>query len=164
MGQNKAKELLEELEDQFHSIQAKIAKAKDSYLNKHHKEHQTAQLKYTRAKKKVEDARKKVARDASKLGKSGTQAAQNQLKKTKAAAALLGESLGEARDIMATTEGKLSNAKPFEKKLAARAKALAAFEKDWEMKQKAADKAKVDRAKKRKSEAKKKKAEAKSAA
>ncbi len=110
----------------------------------------------------MDDASKKVARDASRLGKSGTQAAQNQLKKTKAAAALLGESLGEAKDIMATAQGKLSTAKPFEKKLAARAKALAAFEKDWDQKQKAAEKAKVDRAKKRKSEAKKKKSEAKS--
>ena len=163
MSQNKAKELLEDLEDQFHSIQAKIAKAKDSYLSRHHKEHQTAQLKYQRTKKKMDDARKKVARDATRLGKSGTQAAKNQLKKTKAAAVLLGESLGEARDIMSTTEGKLSTAKPFEKKLAARAKALAAFEKDWEMKQQAAEKAKVDRAKKRKSDAKKKKTEAKSA-
>ena len=69
MSQNKAKDLLEELEDQFHSIQAKIAKAKDSYLAKYHKEHQTAQLKYQRTKKKVDDARKKVARDASKLGR-----------------------------------------------------------------------------------------------
>lgn len=162
MSQNKAKELLEELEGQFHSIQSKIGKAKDSYLAKHHKEHQTAQLKYQRAKKKVDDASKKVARDASKLGKSGSQAAKNQLKKTRAAASLLGEALGEARDIMATAQGKLSTAKPFEKKLAARAKALAAFEKDWDQKEKAAEKAKTDRAKKRKA-ATKKKAEVKSA-
>ncbi len=111
----------------------------------------------------MDEASKKVARDASKLGKSGSRAAQNQLKKTRAAAALLGEALGEARDIMATAQGKLSTAKPFEKKLAARAKALAAFEKDWGQKEKAAEKAKTDRAKKRKVEAKKKKAEVKSA-
>ena len=57
---------------------------------------------------------------------------------------------------MATAQDKLSSAKPFEKKLAARAKALAVFEKEWEKKQEAAERARVDRAKKRKIAAKKK--------
>lgn len=154
MAKNRAKELLEELEDQFHGIQSKMSKVKENYIAKHHKDYERAQTRYQRAKKKLDEARKRVARDAGKLGKSGTKAARNQLKKTRAAAVLLGEALVEAKDIMKTAQGKLNTAKPFEKKLVARAKALAAFEKDWEMKQIAAEKAKADRAKKRKVAAK----------
>ena len=38
---------------------------------------------------------------------------------------------------MTTSQSRLKVAKPFQKKLAARAKVLEAFEKDWEKKQKA---------------------------
>lgn len=163
MSQNKAQELLEDLENQFHGIQSKILKAKNTYLANHHKDYEKAQLKYNRARKKLDEARKRVAKDAAKLGKSGTQATRNQLKKTRAAASLLGEALGEARNIMSTAQGKLNTAKPFEKKLAARAKALAAFEKEWEVRLKAEEKAKADQARKRKAAAKKKRAVAKKA-
>jgi len=145
MTQNKAQELLDDLEKQFHGIQSKISKAKDSYLARHRKDYEKARARYQQTKKKLNEARKKVARDAAKFGKNGTNAARNQLKKTRAAAALLGEALAEAKDIMTTAQEKLDTAKPFEKKLAARTKALAAFEKDWERKQKAAEKAKAAR-------------------
>lgn len=163
MTQNKAQELFHELEEQFHGIQSKISKAKDSYLASHRKDYEKAQASYQRTRKKLEEARKKVARDATRFGKSGTNAARHQLKKTQAAAVLLGEALAEAKDIMTTAQEKLDTVKPFEKKLAARAKALAAFEKDWERKKKAAEKAKTARARKRKAAAKKRKTEAKKA-
>jgi hypothetical protein len=57
---------------------------------------------------------------------------------------------------MSTAKEKLSSARPFEKKLAARAKALAVFEKEWDKKQKLAEKAKAKRAADRKKAAKNK--------
>lgn len=155
MVQKKAREILEELEQQFHGIQSKISKAKESYLSNHREDYEKAQATYKSTKKKLDETRKKVAHDAARIGKSGSKAAQNQLKKTMAVATLLGDALGEARDIMTTAQEKLSSAKPFEKKLAARAKALAAFEKEWDAEQKAAEKKKVKKSKKHKVPAKK---------
>jgi hypothetical protein len=48
---------------------------------------------------------------------------------------------------MTTAEDKLHAAKPFDKKLAARAKVLARFEKDWDKKAKTEAAAKAKRAK-----------------
>ena len=73
---------------------------------------------------------------------------------------LLADSAVEAKQIMATAEGKLKTAKPFEKKLAARAKALEAFEKDWAKQEVAKEKQKVKRAIARKKAAQLKKKEA----
>ena len=58
---------------------------------------------------------------------------------------------------MKTAQDKLNTAKPFQKKLAARAKALADFEREWSKKQRIAEKAKVERTKKRKLAVKEKK-------
>jgi len=156
MARKSAQDLLEELEAQFHSVQTKMMKAKDSYLANHQKEYEKARESYQRQRKRLEQGSKKVAREAEKFRKSGTKAAQNQLKKARAAAIVLGEALSEAGGIMTTAQDKLNSARPFEKKLAARAKALLDFEKEWEKKEKAAEKAKTSRAKMRKNAAKKK--------
>jgi len=157
MPKKTAHELLEELEGQFQSVHEKIVKRKDSYLANHEKDYTRAKTSYNRQKANLAAATKRVTKDAEKLRKNGTQAAQNQLKKTKAAALLLSQALSEAKDIMSTARDQLSTAKPFKKKLAARAKALAAFEKEWEKKQKEEEKAKLERAKKRKKDALQKK-------
>ena len=156
MARKSAQDLLEELEAQFHGVQTKMMKARDSYLANHQKEYEKARAGYQSQKNKLEQATSRVARDAEKFRKSGTKVAQNQLKKARAAAVVFAGALGEAGRIMTTAQDKLSSARPFEKKLAARARALAAFEKDWEKKQKAAETTKTSRAKKRKTAAKKK--------
>ncbi len=155
MARKSAQDLLEELEAQFHGVQTKMMKARDSYLANHQKEYEQARASYQGQKKKLEQASSRVARDAEKFRKSGTKVAQNQLKKARAAAVVFAGALGEAGRIMTTAQDKLNSARPFEKKLAARARALAAFEKDWDKKQEAAETAKMNRAKKRKTAAKK---------
>ena len=74
------------------------------------------------------------------------------MKKARAASLLLGESLGEAKKIMVTAQDKLHAAKPFDRMLAARAKVLAQFEKDWDkkLKSEAAARKKAPAAKKAK--------------
>ena len=88
-----------------------------------------------------------AAKATAQAKKSGTKAARNQMKKARAASLLLGKSLQEAKDILVAAESKLQSAKPFDRKLAARAKVLAQFEKDWEKKVKAEAAAKAKRAK-----------------
>lgn len=156
MARKSAQELLEELEAQFHAAQKKMMDIKDSYLANHQKEYENARASYHSQRKKLEQASKKVAKEAAKFRKSGTKTAQNQLKKARAAAVILAEALSEASGIMTTAQDQLKSARPFEKKLAARARALAAFEKEWEKKQIAAEKAKAVRAKKRKEAARRK--------
>ncbi len=155
-AQKKAQEVMHDLEEQFQSLQTKLTNAKDDYIHSHRNDYEGAKKGYQRQKKKLDAATAKVAKGAERARKTGTRSAQNQLKKANAAAAVLRGALGEARAIMTTAQDKLNTAKPFEKKLAARAKALAAFERDWEKKEKAAEKATAERAKKRKSAAKKK--------
>ncbi len=128
----------------------------------HQKEYDRAKRSADIASKRLSWARKSTAAAAEKFSRTGSQAAQYQLKKARAAAVLLGEALVEAKEIMSTAKENLSSAKPFEKKLAARAKALAAFEKEWDKKQKLAEKAKAKRAADRKKAAKKKAKAAKS--
>lgn len=149
MSNKKFDHLVEELESQFHSIQNKLAKARDSYVAKYEKD-------FNKAKSKVEaitaklSAEKKRYSDAVVAAKvSGTKKAANQLKKAKAAMSVVASSLTEAKTIMSTVEEKLNSAKPFDKKLAAREKALKEFEKAWEKK------AKEDAATKAKQEAEK---------
>jgi len=156
MARKSTRKLLEELEEQFHGVQKKMLKIKDNYLASHQKEYDKARASYRSQKQKLEQASSKATREAEKFRKSGTKTAQNQLKKARAAAVVLAEALGEASRIMNTAQDQLKSARPFEKKLAARAKALAAFEKEWEKTQIAAEKAKAERAKKRKAAAKKK--------
>lgn len=158
--------IVEELEAQFHSLHGKLVKAKDDYLKRHEKEVDAAKKKVEELKKKLAKASDQSAKAAEQAKKSGSKAAKNQWKKTKAAAALLADSLKEARQIMTTAEDKLASAKPFDKKLAARAKALEAFEKEWAKKMKAEEEAKAKKAaaRKKKAPAKKKKTASKKTA
>ena len=148
MARKSAQELLDDLEKQFHLVQGKINSATGSYLSNHQKDYNKAKSAYKNQKTKLETVTKRLTRDADKFRKSGTRVAQNQMKKTKAALAILVEALGEAKNIMTTAQDKLNAAKPFEKKLKARSKALLTFEKDWQKKQLDAEKAKKDKAKK----------------
>ncbi|HJN52919.1 MAG: hypothetical protein QGI68_01430 [Pseudomonadales bacterium] len=156
MVNKKARHLVEELESQFSSLQGKIGKAKDTYIANHQKDYDRARRSVEISRKRLNSARKSAAGAAEKFSRTGSLAAQYQLKKARAAAVLLGESLMEAKEIMSTAKEKLSSARPFEKKLAARAKALAVFEKEWDKKQKLAEKAKAKRAADRKKAAKNK--------
>ncbi|HAK52883.1 MAG TPA: hypothetical protein DCM54_13410 [Gammaproteobacteria bacterium] len=156
MAKKSAQHLLDELEDQFVTVQKKIMNSKDKYVASHQKEYDRARDAYRKQKKKLEAGTKRVTKKAEAARKSSTKRAQNELKKARAAAVVLCDALLEAGEIMKTAQNSLSTAKPFQKKLAARAKALADFEKEWEKKQKAAEKAKADRARKRKAAAKKK--------
>ena len=156
MAKKPAQDFLDQLEDQFLALQKKIMGSKDKYLASHQKEYDAACETYRKQKGKLESATKSVKKKAEAARKSGTKRAQNELKKARAASVVLGDALLEAGEIMKTAQDKLNTAKPFQKKLAARAKALADFEKDWEKKQKMAEKAKAARAKKRKTAAKKK--------
>lgn len=154
MVQKRARHLVEELESQFATLQTRISRAKDSYIANHQKDYDRASKSVSATRKRLDRARKSVTGAAERFSKTGSLAAQNQLKKTRAAAVLLRTALGEAREIMSTAQEKLNSAKPFEKKLAARSKALAAFEKEWDRKQKLAEKAKAKRAADRKKAAK----------
>lgn len=150
-------DLITELETQFHSVQKKLHKAKDRYVASHKKDYANAKKKVEGIRNRIKKARSKSAEVAIHAGQSGTAVARNQLNKTKAAATILGEALVEAKHIMATAEDKLNTAKPFQKKLAARAKAIEAFEKEWTKKENAEAAAKAKRAAERKKEAKSKK-------
>lgn len=141
-----AKHVVEELEDQFHSIQSKIGKARDNYVATHQKELAGARKKMKAVQAKLAQARTKAARAAVRARKSSSKTAEDQLKKARAASLLLGKSFQEAKNILLTAESKLHAAKPFDRKLAARAKLLAQFEKDWEKKLKAEAAAKAARA------------------
>ena len=132
MATKKAKpHIVEVFERDFHLIHHKMVKAKDHYVATHQKEVQQARKAVKATQKKLDSTRKQVARAAVAAKKSGTRSAENQLKKARAAASLIAKSLGEARDIMKDKEANLKAARPFHRKLAARAKALEAFEKDW---------------------------------
>lgn len=137
MASKKQLHPVEEFETQFHVLHHKIVKSKDNYLAAHQKDFDKAARSVKSAQAKLGRAKKQVMKFALAAKKSGTKTAQNELKKAKAAAALLGDSLHEAKTILTTSHSKLKVAKPFQKKLAARAKVLEAFERDWEKKQKA---------------------------
>lgn len=143
-----AKHMVEELEDQFHSIQSRIGKARDNYVANHQKELASARKKMKAVQAKLAQAKTKAAKAAVRARKSSSRTAEDQLKKARGASLLLGKSFQEAKNIMLTAESKLHAAKPFDRKLAARAKVLAQFEKDWEKKLKAEATAKAARAKK----------------
>jgi hypothetical protein len=145
---NAAKHMVEELEDQFHSIQSKISKARDNYVASHQKELSSARKKMKAVQAQFTKTKAKAAKAAVHAGKTSSRTAADQLKKTRAASLLLGKSLQEAKNIMLTAESKLHAAKPFDRKLAARAKLLLQFEKDWEKKLKAEAVARASRAKK----------------
>jgi hypothetical protein len=146
MADTKTQEIIHDLEGQFQKIQQKIGEAKDSYLASHEKEYNKTKKSFEQSRKKLDAARKKTRAATERATKSGSDAAKSQLKKTRAAVSLLADSAVEAKKIMATAEDKLKTAKPFEKKLAARTKALEAFEKDWAKQEVAKDKQKVKRA------------------
>ena len=86
MSDNRKIQLLEELEDQFHSVQTKITKARDEYLAAHEKDYQKAKQAYEKTRKRLQEARKTVTSEAEKARKSGTTKAQNSLKKARAVA------------------------------------------------------------------------------
>lgn len=138
--------LVEELEDDFHKLQSRINKARDSYVSSHEKELNAARKKIKSLQKEMAKAKVKAAKATLKAQKSGSKKAKNQLKKARAATLLLGESLSEAKLILSTRQDKLQTAKPFDRKLAARAKVLQQFEKDWAKKLKAEADARVRRA------------------
>lgn len=147
MATKKAKpHIVEVFERDFHLIHDKMVKAKDQYVASHQKEVQQAKQAVKSTQKKLDKARKQITRAAVAAKKSGTRSAENQLKKTRAAASLIAKSLGEAKDIMKDKEANLRAARPFHRKLAARAKALEAFEKDWARKMQAEADARKKRA------------------
>ena len=136
-AKDKSRHVVEELEDDFHSLQKKISKARDSYVAGHQKELNAAKKQLKTLRSKLSKAKSSAAKAAAKAKKSSSKTAQDQVKKARAASLLLSESLGEAKNIMVTAQDKLHAAKPFDRKLAARAKVLAQFEKDWDKKLKA---------------------------
>ena len=126
--------VLEELEEQFHALQKRIAKARKSYLASHKQEVELAREELKSAQARLAKARTKAAKAAVEAKIKGTVSANTQLTKARAASLALAQSLGEARDIVLTSQSRLYAAKPFERKLAARAKALDKFERGWEKK------------------------------
>ncbi len=122
------------LEEQFHSLHKKILKAKDEYVANHQKELKTLRKKSGELRTKFARASANVIKASKQAEKTGAKAARTQLKKVRAASLLLGSSLKEAKQILVTAESHLHAAKPFDRKLHARAKALQKFEKDWEKK------------------------------
>jgi len=157
-AKDKSRHIVHELEDDFHSLQKKIGKARDSYVASHQKELNAAKKQMKALKSKLAKAKSSAAKAAAKAKKSSSKTAHDQLKKARAASLLLGESLGEAKQIMVTAQNKLHAAKPFDRKLAARAKVLAQFEKDWDKKMKAEAVARAKSAKKAAARKKRKKA------
>ena len=145
--QNKSRHVIEELEDDFHSLQQKIGKARNSYVANHQKELNAAKKQLKTLRSKLTKAKSSAAKAAARAKKSSSKTASDQVKKARAASLLLGESLTEAKKIMVTAQDKLQAAKPFDRKLAARAKVLAQFEKDWDKKMKAEAAARAKRAK-----------------
>lgn len=139
--------LVEELEDQFQQVHEKLVKARQSYLDTYQDEVIEARERMQQIQAKLGKARKKVARAVVEARQSGTRSAKGQLKKARAASLLLADSLKEAKDIMVTAQSKLHAARPFDRKLAARAKVLAKFEKDWELKMQEQAAARATRAK-----------------
>lgn len=144
----KPRHLVEDLETQFQSIQSKLSRARDDYIAKHQKEYNAARTSYKRVAARLEAARKTSGIATERFRKTGSKAARNQLKKTRAAASIVSSALREAKGIMTTAQDQLTSAKPFDRKLAARARALAAFERDWEKKETAREKARLARKKK----------------
>jgi|GEM_PF-492797 len=139
---------VEKLEDQFQLAHYKLAKARENYLATHKNEVSIAREKMQQIQAKLGKARRKVARATAEARESGSRAASDQLKKAQETSLLLTDSLKEAKEIMVTAQSKLHAAKPFERKLAARAKVLAKFEKDWDKKTKEQVAKKAARAKK----------------
>lgn len=129
--------VVEEMEAQFHKLQKKINKARVDYLASHEEEIATARQQLKSLQAKLDKAGAKAAKKAVEAKKRGGKSARNQLKKARAASLLLGESLKEAKNILVTAESRLHAAKPFDRKLAARAKVLEKFERDWEKKMQA---------------------------
>lgn len=157
-AKDKSRHIVEELEDDFHSLQKKIGKARDSYVGSHQKELNAAKKQLKTLQGKLSKAKSSAAKAAAKAKKSSSKTAKDQVKKARAASLLLGKSLGEAKEIMVTAQDKLHAAKPFDRKLAARAKVLAQFEKDWDKKLKAEAAARAARAKQAAARKKRKKA------
>ena len=147
-SQGKARHIVEVLDDDFHSLQNKIGKARDSYLAGHQKELAAAKKKLKVVQGRLAKARASADKAAARAKKSSSETTKNQVKKSRAAVLLLGKSFTEAKQIMVTSQSKLHAAKPFDRKLAARAKVLAQFEKDWDKKMKAETVARAARAKK----------------
>jgi len=157
-ARDKSRHVVEELEDEFHSLQKKIGKARDSYVASHQKELNAAKKQLKTLQNKLAKAKSSAAKAAVRAKKSGSKTAHDQVKKARAASLLLGDSLGEAKQILVTAKDKLHAAKPFDRKLAARAKVLAQFEKDWDKKMQAEAAARAKRAKQAAARKKRKKA------
>lgn len=155
-----ARHLVEELEDEFHSLQSRIGKARSNYVASHQKEIAATRKKIKSLQSQMSKAKKRITKAAVQARKSGTRTAESQLKKARAASLLIGNSLSEAKDILATKQDKLKAARPFDRKLAARAKVLEKFERDWDKKMQAEA---ASRAKRAKRAAAKRRARAKSA-
>jgi hypothetical protein len=125
---------IEELEEQFHALQKRMAKARKSYLTTHKQAVELARRELKSVQARLAEARTSAAKAAVAARVKGTASANNQLKKARAASLLLAQSLGDARDTLITAQSKLYAAKPFDRKLAARARVLEKFERDWEKK------------------------------
>jgi uncharacterized coiled-coil protein SlyX len=138
---------VEELEVQFHNLQKKILEARDNYVENHQKEIKMLRKKTKQLREKFAKVSSQAAKATGRAKKTGTKVAKNQYKKIRAASLLLGNSLKETKQILVTAENNLQASKPFDRKLHARAKVLAQFEKDWDKKIKAEAKAREQRSK-----------------
>ncbi len=150
--------LVEELEEQLEDLHKRIGKARANYLSSHEKEFAAARKKMKSLQARLGKAKTRASNAGARFKKTGSKTAGDQLKKARAASLLLRESLGEAKQILLTKQERLNAVKPFDRKLAARAKVLAKFEKDWDKKLKEEAAARSRRAKqaaaKRKAKAK----------
>lgn len=125
---------VEELEEQFHALQKRMAKARKTYLTNHKQEVELAREELKSVQTRLTKARTRAAKAAVEARIKGTVSAKTRLTRARAASLVLAQSLGEARDIMLTAQSRLHAAKPFDRKLAARAKVLEKFERDWDKK------------------------------
>ena len=128
--------LVEELEEQFHALQKQLEKTRETYLTYHKNEVRLAREKMQHIQGKLAKARKKVARAAvaAKNSTDNTTRNQSKLEKAQAASLVLADSLKEAREVMVTARSRLHIARSLDRRLAARTKVIAKFEKDWETK------------------------------
>ncbi len=126
--------LLNELEEKFRSLQRKIAKSRKNYLPTHKKEVALARRELRAIQSDLTEARARTARAAVTARRTGTASAQAQLQKAQAARLALAETLGKARERLLLAQRSLHEATPLDRKIAARAKVLEKFERDWEKK------------------------------
>ena len=74
MARKSTQDLLDELEEQFLSVQKRIMTSKDRYLANHEKDYENARDAYHKEKKKLEAASKRVKKEAEAVGENSCEA------------------------------------------------------------------------------------------